>query len=86
MLNSQTVKQRYPLPRIDQLIDQLHGARYMSSLDLQQGYYQIKIAPEDVPKTAFITPFGQSGVQHFSIGYGFKYLNKFCFLTLKLQV
>lgn len=68
LLNAQTVKQRYPLPRIDQLIDQLHGARYMSSLDLQQGYYQIKIAPEDVPKTAFITPFGQYQFKVLSMG------------------
>ena len=57
-LNSQTVKSRFPLPRIDHLLDQLHGATTFSTLDLQAGYNQILINPEDVPKTAFTTPFG----------------------------
>lgn len=57
-LNSQTVKSRYPLPRIDHLLDQLHGAKWFTTLDLQSGYHQILIKPEDVEKTAFTTPFG----------------------------
>ena len=57
-LNKVTKKDRYPLPRIDDLFDQLHGAKYFSSIDLQQGYHQVLIPKEDVQKTAFITPFG----------------------------
>jgi len=57
-LNKITVKNKYPLPRIDDLLDQLHGATVFSSLDLQSGYRQIRIQDEDVPKTAFKTPMG----------------------------
>ena len=57
-LNAQTVKNRYPLPRIDELIDSLGGSAVYSSLDLQQGYNQIKIRAEDVSRTAFRTPMG----------------------------
>jgi hypothetical protein len=67
-LNSQTIKSKYPLPRIDQLIDQLNGVKVLSSLDLQSGYYQIRISPEDVPKTAFLTPFGQYQFKVMSFG------------------
>ncbi len=58
-LNKITVKDRYPLPRIDDLFDKLRGACVFSSLDLQSGYYQIPIPEEDVPKTAFVTHVGQ---------------------------
>ena len=57
-LNQQTVKNRYPLPRIDDLFDQLQGAQVFSSIDLQSAYYQVRLKPEDVPKTAFTTPLG----------------------------
>ena len=57
-LNKLTVKNRYPLPRIDDLLDKLHGATVFSSLDLQSGYHQIRITDEDVPKTAFKTHMG----------------------------
>ena len=57
-LNKLTVKNRYPLPRIDDLFDQLQGAVVFSSLDLASGYHQIRITDEDVPKTAFRTPMG----------------------------
>jgi hypothetical protein len=57
-LNKITVRDRYPLPRIDDLFDKLQGCRYFTSLDLQSGYHQIRITPEDVPKTAFHTPTG----------------------------
>ena len=55
-LNKITVKRRYPMPNITDLFDKLAGATLFSSLDLQQGYNQIRIAPEDVEKTAFIAP------------------------------
>ena len=57
-LNKLTVKDKYPIPRIDDLIDHLRGAKVFSALDLTQGYYQLRIAPEDVHKTAFTTPIG----------------------------
>ncbi|KAJ9523909.1 hypothetical protein QJQ45_022343 [Haematococcus lacustris] len=59
VLNKFTVRDRYPLPRIDDLFDKLAGKRVFSSLDLQSGYHQIRITEEDVPKTAFLTPMGQ---------------------------
>ena len=57
-LNSVTVKNRNPLPRIDELFDRLQGAKHFSKIDLRSGYHQIRIAPEDVPKTAFRTRYG----------------------------
>ncbi|WVZ63179.1 hypothetical protein U9M48_012833 [Paspalum notatum var. saurae] len=57
-LNAVTVKNKYPLPRIDILFDQLHGAKFFSKIDLRLGYHQIKIRAEDIPKTAFSTRYG----------------------------
>jgi hypothetical protein len=57
-LNAVTIKNKYPLPRIDILFDQLAGAKVFSKVDLRSGYHQIKIHPEDVPKTAFSTRYG----------------------------
>ncbi len=57
-LNQQTQKDKYPLPRIDDLLDRLTGASVFSSLDLQSGYHQIRNAEEDVPNTAFRAPQG----------------------------
>jgi hypothetical protein len=57
-LNTITVKNKYPLPRIDILFDQLAGARVFSNIDLRLGYHQIKIRPEDVSKTAFSSRYG----------------------------
>src|SRR6266566_8567105 len=57
-LNEVTIKNKYPLPRIDDLFDQLNGARVFSKIDLRTGYHQLKIRKEDIPKTAFITRYG----------------------------
>jgi hypothetical protein len=54
-----TVKNKYPLPRIDDLLDQLKDAKFFSKIDLRSGYHQMKIRPDDIPKTAFITRYGQ---------------------------
>jgi len=57
-LNRVTVKNKYPLPRIDDLFDQLAGAIIFSKIDLSSGYHQLKIKQDDVPKTAFQTRYG----------------------------
>ncbi|MCI30375.1 RNA-directed DNA polymerase (Reverse transcriptase), partial [Trifolium medium] len=57
-LNKVTIKNKYPLPRIDDLMDQLVEARVFSKIDLRSGYHQIKVKTEDVPKTAFRTRYG----------------------------
>ena len=57
-LNAVTIKNKYPLPRIDELFDQLQGAKYFTKIDLRSGYHQICIRAEDVPKTAFRTRLG----------------------------
>ena len=67
-LNKLTVKNKYSLPRIDDLLDQLQGSKVCSSLDLTSGYRQIWIRPEDVPKTAFSTPFGHFEFKVLSFG------------------
>ncbi|GJS11115.1 reverse transcriptase domain-containing protein [Tanacetum coccineum] len=57
-LNKLTIKNRYPLPRIDDLFDQLQGSRYFSKIDLQSGYHQLHMHEDDIPKTAFRTRYG----------------------------
>jgi hypothetical protein len=57
-LNAVTIKNKYPLPRIDILFDQLAGAQVFSKIDLRSGYHQIKIRTEDTPKTAFTMRYG----------------------------
>jgi len=56
-LNAVTIKNKYPLPRIDILFDQLSKARVFSKIDLRSGYHKIKIRPQDIPKTAFSTRY-----------------------------
>ena len=57
-LNQVTIKNKYPLPRIDDLFDQLQGASVFSKVDLRTGYHQLRIKKEDIPKTAFRTRYG----------------------------
>jgi hypothetical protein len=57
-LNDVTVKNKYPLPRIEDLFDQMKGARVFSKINLRSGYHQMKIRPLDIPKTDSSTRYG----------------------------
>ena len=57
-LNWVTIKNRYPLPRIDDLFDQLRGARVYSKIDLRTSYHQLRVRETDIPKTVFRTCYG----------------------------
>ncbi|GKE23172.1 retrotransposon protein, putative, ty3-gypsy subclass [Tanacetum coccineum] len=57
-LNKLTIKNRYPLPGIDDLFDQLQGSQYFSKIDLRSGYHQLRVHEDDIPKTAFMTRYG----------------------------
>jgi hypothetical protein len=57
-LNEVTIKNKYPLPRIDDLFDQLYGACVFSKIDLRSGYHQLKVQECDIPKTTFVLRYG----------------------------
>jgi hypothetical protein len=57
-LNDVTIKNKYPLPKIEDLFDQLNGSQVFSKIDLRTGYHQLKIRATDIPKTAFTTRYG----------------------------
>ncbi|GKB26654.1 putative reverse transcriptase domain-containing protein [Tanacetum coccineum] len=61
-LNKLTIKNHYPLPRIDDLFDQLQGSQYFSKIDLRFGYHQLRVHEDDIPKTAFRTRIWTLGV------------------------
>nr|GFB17475.1 reverse transcriptase domain-containing protein [Tanacetum cinerariifolium] len=67
-LNKLTVKNRYPLPRIDDLFDQLQESSIYSKIDLRSGYHQLRVREEDVPKTAFRTRYGHYEFQVMPFG------------------
>ncbi|GJU48674.1 putative reverse transcriptase domain-containing protein [Tanacetum coccineum] len=56
-LNKLTIKNRYPFPRIDDLFDQLQGSQFFSKIDLRSGYHQLRVHEDEIPKTAFRTPY-----------------------------
>ena len=57
-LNKITIKNRYPLPKVEELLDRLHGAKYFTKIDLSSGYHQIRVRESDVHKTAFMSRYG----------------------------
>nr|GFA14873.1 putative reverse transcriptase domain-containing protein [Tanacetum cinerariifolium] len=67
-LNKLTVRNRYPLPRIDDLFDQIQGSSVYSNIDLRSGYHQLRVREEDIPKTAFRTRYGHYEFQVMPFG------------------
>jgi hypothetical protein len=83
-LNDITVKDSYPLPRIDEMLECMHGAKVFSKFDLKMGYNQLRIKPEDVWKTAFMTPDGPYVMPVMTFGFANApvYFQRWMFETL----
>jgi len=67
-LNKYTIRDAFPLPRIDETVEALEGARFFSTFDLAAGYHHIEVHPKDQPKTAFSTPFGHYEFKRLPMG------------------
>jgi len=67
-LNEKTLGDAYPLPNINDILDQIGSAKYFSVFDLASGFYQIPMSETDAPKTAFSTPFGHYEFKHMPFG------------------
>nr|GEV95157.1 reverse transcriptase [Tanacetum cinerariifolium] len=67
-LNKVTVKNHYPLPRIDELFDQLQGSSIYSKIDLRSGYHQLRVREDDIPMTVFKTRYGHYELQAMPFG------------------
>jgi hypothetical protein len=67
-LNDVTIKNKYPLPHIEDLFDRMRGVRVFSKIDLRSGYHQMKIMPSDIPKMAFSTRYGLYEINVMSFG------------------
>ena len=67
-LNNVTIKDRFPLPLIEECVDALEGCMYFSTLDMASGYYQLEVSEEDRPKTAFVTKYGLFQFQRMPFG------------------
>ncbi|GJU29407.1 putative nucleotidyltransferase, ribonuclease H [Tanacetum coccineum] len=91
-LNKLTIKNHYPLPRIDDLFDQLQGSSVYSKIDLRSGYHQLRVRDEDIPKTAFRTRYGHYEFQVMPFGLTnapdvfMDLMNRVCKLYLDLFV
>jgi hypothetical protein len=71
-LNVVTIKNKYPLPRIEDLFDLMRGAKVFSKINLRSGYHQTKIRPSDIPKTAFTTRYGLYEYTVMSFGFSLR--------------